>query len=434
MKRLSILFIVLVAPLAINAQNVLLLEDAMKIALENNLNIMMTTNQQQQTINQATYGNAGMLPKVDLSGATSYGSSNTELTIAGNNPPIKNDNAESFSYNGGVGLTYVVFNGLGSINTYNKLKSLADLSAIQLNLTIESTLLQVANVYYEVARQQEQLAIASSSLLVSKERYERVKVGNEYGTVSSLALLNAEVDMNADSSNVLNMELGLNNAKRNLNVLLNREVKTTYSVSTELTIEKAITLEDILQKAKDNNTNLLLTQSNISIAEYDEKIQKAFYMPRVALNANYGYNYSESNASLILSQTSLGLTGGATLAWSLFDGFKRKTALQNAKIALETSELKVQEATLTVERDVMNAFELFQTNLQLLKVEERSVVAAQLNFDRSKELYRQGQITTTQFRTAQLNLNRAKSRLNTTLFTTKMAEISLIRLSGELVK
>jgi outer membrane protein len=415
-----------------NAQDVLLLQDAMKIALENNLGVKMTINQKHQAENMATYGNAGLLPKTDLNAGVSLSATNSNLEFA-SGPPIEDVAAKSLSYNGGVGASYVVFNGLGSLNTYKKLKSQVDLVGIQLNLNIESTLLQVCNVYYEVARQQEQLRIAKNSLFISKERYERVKGGIEYGTVSSLDVLNAEVDMNADSSNVLNMNVGLKNAKRNLNVLLSREVTTEYEVSEVVVVDDTRTIDDIRQKALSNNTNLLLAQSNIPLAEFDQKIQQAFYMPRVSVNASYGYNYSESNASLILSQSSLGFTGGATLAWSLFDGFKKKTAIQNAQIALETNQLKVDEAKLTVDRDVLNAFDLFENSLLLLKVEERSVVTAQLNFDRSKELFNQGQITTTDFRQAQLNLNRAKSRLNTANFTTKMAEIELIRLSGELV-
>ena len=416
-----------------NAQDLLLLENAMKIALENNLGVKMTINQKQQAENLANYGNAGLLPKADLNGGVSLSATNSNLEFAGGTPPIEDVAAQSLSYNGGLGVSYAVFNGLGSLNTFKKLKSQVDIAGIQLNLNIESTLLQVCNVYYEVARQQQQLRIAKNSLDISRERYERVKVGLEYGTVSSLDVLNAEVDMNADSSNVLNMNVGLKNAKRNLNVLLSREVTEQYEVSEVLVVDDARTIEAIQQKALNNNTNLLLAQSNISIAEFDQKIQQAFYMPRVSVNASYGYNYSESNASLILSQSSLGFTGGATLAWSLFDGFKKKTAIQNAQIALETNQLKVDEAKLTVERDVLNAFDLFQNSAALLKLEQRSVAAAQLNFDRSKELFNQGQITTTDFRQAQLNLNRAKSRLNTANFTTKMAEIELIRLSGELI-
>jgi len=416
-----------------NAQEVLLLENAMKIALENNLGVKMIINQKQQAANRATYGNAGLLPKADLNGGVSLGATNSNLEFAGSIPPVEDVTAQSLSYNGGLGFSYAVFNGLGSLNTFKKLKSQVDVAGIQLNLNIESTLLQVCNVYYEVARQQQQLRIAKNSLDISRERYERVKLGLEYGTVSSLDLLNAEVDMNADSSSILNIDVGLKNAKRNLNVLLSRGVTVQFAVSEVLVVDDTRKIEAIREKALNNNTNLLLAQSNISIAEFDQKIQQAFYMPRVSLNASYGYNYSESNVGLILSQSSLGFTGGATLAWSLFDGLKKKTAIQNAQIALETNQLKVEEAKLTVERDVLNSFDLFQNSIILLKVEERSVAAAQLNFDRSKELFNQGQITTTDFRQAQLNLNRAKSRLNTANFTTKMAEIELIRLSGELI-
>lgn len=434
MKIINIVFIFLLTTFSAKAQNVLLLEDAMQIALENNLNIKMTTNQQLQAANQATYGNAGLLPKVDLNGATSYGANKSNVTFAGGFPPIENQAAELFSYNAGVSANYMLFNGLGSINTYYKLQSLSDLNAIQLKLSIESILFQVANVYYEVAKQQEQLEIAKQTLNISKERYKRIKVAQEYGTTSSLFVLNSEVDMNADSSLVLNLNLGLKNAKRNLNILLARDAATEFTVNKEININESILLDSIQQKALANNNNLLLAQTNITVAEYSEKIQKAFYMPKLAINASYGYNYSENSASVILNQNSLGFTGGATLAWNLFDGGKRSTALQNAKIALETSELKVEEAKLTINKDVLNAYDLFQNNLDLLKLEERSAEVAQQNFERSKEMFNQGQLTTTQFREAQLNLSRAKSRLNTTLFTTKMAEISLIRLSGELVK
>ena len=218
--RITGLVVLIFGMLYSNAQEVLLLENAMKIALENNLGVKMIINQKQQAANRATYGNAGLLPKADLNGGVSLGATNSNLEFAGSIPPVEDVAAQSLSYNGGLGFSYAVFNGLGSLNTFKKLKSQVDVAGIQLNLNIESTLLQVCNVYYEVARQQQQLRIAKNSLDISRERYERVKLGLEYGTVSSLDLLNAEVDMNADSSSILNIDVGLKNAKRNLNVLL----------------------------------------------------------------------------------------------------------------------------------------------------------------------------------------------------------------------
>lgn len=432
--RLIVLLVFSMAVILANGQEVLTLEKAIQAAMQNNLGIKVVKNQQQQSENMATYGNAGLMPKLDAQGNGSYSRNLSNMEFAGGVPPIEDVQATSINYGANLQASYTLFNGFGSINTYKKLTAQADISAVQLKLSIESTILQVCNVYYEIARQQEQLNIAQNSLAISRERYKRAKVAQSYGTISSIDMLNAEVDMNADSSNVMNMRLGLNNAIRNLNVLLGKEVTAYYSVEDAIEFEELSNLDEVTKKAVSNNLNLLLAQSNIPIAEYDQKIQKAFYMPRVSVSASYGYSYSQSDASIVLNQSNLGFTGSAALAWNLFDGFKKKSAVQNAKIALETSQLKVAEAKLTVQRDLHNAYEMLRNNLELLELEKRSTEVAGENFERSKSLFNQGQLTTTEFRTAQLNLNRAKSRLNTTKFTTKMAEIELMRLIGELVK
>lgn len=432
MKRIAVTIILMTSATSW-AQPVLRLDDAMKMAVQNNVGLKITTNKQQQTENLATLGNAGLLPKLDLQGGISANESQADVTFAGNNPSIEDAESKSLSYNLSVGASYTLFNGLGSLYSYKRLKSQADVSAIQLRLSLESTLFQVSNVYYEVARQQEQLRIANDLLKVSQERYQRAKVGTEYGTVSSLFLLNSEVDMIADSVTLLQLELGLNAAKRNLNTLLNQPMNTAYTVDVNPIIDKTLNQEGILKKALQNSANLLLAQSEIKLSEYTQQVQKSFYAPRIAINASYGYNYSESNTSVVLNQNSLGITGGASLAWNLFDGLKRNKAIVNAKIALENSILKQDEAKLIVEKDVLNAFDIYQQYLTLIEVEERSVQVAELNFDRSQKLFQQGQLTNTEFRQAQLNLNSAKSRLSTTSFKAKMAEIELVRLSGGFV-
>lgn len=434
MKHLAMITVVLLFALSGNAQQVLTLDDAIKMALQKNHGILVASNQQKQVENSATAGNAGLLPSVDVTGGATYSATTADLEFAGGQPPIEDAEALAFGYNGAVGLNYTLFDGLGSFHSFNKLKSQRDLSAIQTNLTIESTLLQVSNVYYEVARQQVQLEIAKESLKVSQGRRDRLQANLTYGTVSSLDLLNAQVDLNSDSSNVLSLEMGLKSAKRNLNVLMGTENGgVDYTVDENLTINRTVALADLKSKAEQNNVNVLLAQSNITIAEYDQKLQKSFRMPRIGLNASYGYNYQESNASLILNQSSLGFTGGVSLAWNLFDGKRKQTALANAQIALETSEIQKEQAMITVSKDVENAFDLYQNSLVLVDIEQKNLQIAELNFQRSQELYNQGQLTTTEFREAQLNLNRVKSRLNTSRFTAKMAEIELTRLSGELV-
>ena len=69
----------------------------------------------------------------------------------------------------------------------------------------------------------------------------------------------------------------------------------------------------------------------------------------------------------------------------------------------------------------------------VLDLESSSLEAAKLNFKRTQELYHLGQVTTTQFREAQLNLIRAKSSMSWAKYEAKLNEIILMKLSGRLL-
>ena len=89
---------------------------------------------------------------------------------------------------------------------------------------------------------------------------------------------------------------------------------------------------------------------------------------------------------------------------------------------------------LNLENDVTSAFESYKNSLQVMELQKRSVEAAQLNFKRTLELYNLGQVTTTQFREAQLNLIRSRYNLSTAKYSAMLKEIELLRLSGQLIK
>lgn len=423
--------------LAVNfasAQNIVSLEQAFESAMKNNHQIQISALQSDIANNNANPGQAGLLPKVDLTGGYNYSNSNADLTFATGGPPMENLSAESKGYNSSIGMSYVLFNGFGNTYQFKLLQQQDSTANIQEKLSIESTLVQVSNVYLEICRQQEQLKIAMEMLEISKDRLSRLKNAQTYGVANSIDVLNAEVDYNNDQSNLVNIEYALNMAKRNLSLLVNEDLGTNYEVQTELIINGSLIHDELKQKSLKNNSNLLLAQSNITQQEYMEKIQKSFYMPRISINTSYGYSFSESNASLILSNQNLGLTGSVGLAWNLFDGNKRKTAIQNAAILLQTNEIAYDQAKKSVDKDFENTFELYQTQLKLTQLETRNLSVAQANFDKSKALYEKGQLTSLQFREAQINLIRVKNKLNNSTFASKMTEIELKRLAGDLLQ
>ena len=121
------------------------------------------------------------------------------------------------------------------------------------------------------------------------------------------------------------------------------------------------------------------------------------------------------------------------LSWDLFDGGQTSVAIQNAKISKENQQLQKKQIELEVERDIANALGDYENKLYIYRVQEENVLTNQDNFNRSEEQYRLGQISSIEFRQAQINLLDAKTSLNLAKYDAKLAELQLLQLTGQLL-
>ena len=182
--------------------------------------------------------------------------------------------------------------------------------------------------------------------------------------------------------------------------------------------------------------SLLQAQSNIIISDYDIKVSKSGYLPTVGLTGSYGWNRNISAATAFFpgsTTTTDGLSAGINLSWDLFDGGQTSVAIQNAKINKENQQLQKKQIALQVERDIANALGNYENKLYIYRVQEENVLTNQDNFNRSEEQYRLGQISSIEFRQAQINLLDAKTSLNLAKYDAKLAELQLLQLTGQLL-
>ena len=434
MKHNIILIFLLFGALFSNAQEILTLEQAVEKTLNNNLNIKVFRNSIVVAENNTNRGNAGMLPNVTLNGGTNYSNNNTKLEFAGNIAPVEQSGAQSTSNNLSVNLNYTLFDGLAMFYNYDILKASKSQTEIQTRLNIENTLLQVIAGYYEMARLQNQMKIGKEALAISKERYRRAKTYNEFGGSSKIEFLSAEVDLNTDSSAFLNAELAWVNSRRNLNFLMGVENDLMYKVEEDVTLNKDLEIENLFDKAKQNNGGVMNAEYNILISEKQLKTTKSTLLPTIAANASYGYSGSNNEVGIVLSNQNTGFNAGLSLTYPLFRGGVQSTQRQNAQIQLENATLQKELAEKQLVRDLNNAFSTYQNAIRVVELNEQNLETAKLNFNRTKELYDLGKVTNTQFREAQLNFARTKSTLVNSSFQVKLAEADLIRISGSLLE
>ena len=281
---------------------------------------------------------------------------------------------------------------------------------------------------------QENYNISKELLNVSKERYNKIKIQNEFGNVSKLDLLSAEIDLNNDSIKLMNIEYELQIAKNQLNQTLNRNLRSDFLVEDKVDINRNLNYSDLNLETKKNNNNILLGQYMLDISKKDKKINTLSILPKIDISAQYGYNQIESNTSIISDQTSLGLTGFLNFSWDIFDGLAKNKITQNTKIQIESNKLELYAIKQEIEKEFNISHKQYEKNINLINIEKRNQIISEKFFERAKEQFYQGQLSRNDFRKAQIDLSISKNKLNQTLYNAKIAELNLYRLSGKIIR
>lgn len=409
--------------------------EAIALTLNNNYGIAIADNNVLVSENNADLLNSGYLPTVFGLAGMNY-TVEDQRTDRDDGESFVLEGAQSESYNASVNLDYTLFDGLGRLYNFKRLKESYNLSKLEARETIENTMLQLFSVYFEVARLTENVEILEQTLEISKNRVKRAGYQFDYGQNTKLEVLNAEVDVTNDSINLMNTRQSLMNTKRDLNVVLARDLKLNFNVDTLVSFIPKLELDSFLEMAKENNVRLLQSNSNIALSEYDIRISKAQFLPTVGLTGSYGWNESISPASAFFTgstRQNTGFQGGLNLRWNLFDGGSSVTQLKNARILKDNQILLKQQVEIEVQRDIANALGNYENLIAVYNIQEQNVVTNKNNFERSRERFNLGQITSIEFRQAQINLINAETNKNLAKYEAKLAELQLLQQVGQLL-
>lgn len=415
------------------AQTLLSKSEIIKIILESSFDVKVAENAVETAKNNTSIFNSGYLPTLNATAGINYNKDNIAVEFQDGSERSL-DGAKSDSKNAGISLNYVLFDGFN--RKYNISRNQENLNRSQLNAraVLENTLLQAFTAYYEVARLEQNLESLIETLSISKERLVRAQYGFDYGRNTKLDVSNAEVDVNTDSINYLNARQNFSNAKRNLNYILGRNVAPIdYSVDTTLTISVIDDKDAFENQLLTQNVQYLIAQSDVSLRQFDTQITSTNYLPTLSLNGGYNYRKGNNNsASFTASNSSNGLTGGLTFGWNIFDGGLTKTAIQNAKINESTQETLLLQIQNQLQLNFENAWGDFRNKQFIVQAQENNLSTNQLNFERTEEQYRLGQVSSIEFRTSQTNLLIAQTSLIQAKYEAKLAELTLFQLAGKL--
>ena len=430
-KNYLLFLLILATALYSNAQEVLTVEEAVKIALENNYQIKTAKNDLRMDETAVTPGQAGMLPQVTASIVDNNSVQNLSQTRV-DGTEVERDNAKNSNLSYGVALDWTIFDGLRMFANYEQLKETEKLGEAELKQAILGKVGDVMTTYYDLVQQQQQLSALDSTLLISEQRVELAQNRFTIGKASKLEVLNAQVDLNTDKTQMQRQQELHKNTKILLNEQLARDLKIDFKVIPEIFVDQQLNLEELENQVVEENPQLQAEKISKRLSELQLKQIKASRYPSIYVTTGYNIGNSTSELGFSTRSQSNGFNYGFGASLNLFDGFNQNRNEKIGKIALENAEIAIAEQEQSLTSMVNSTYQTYLTNISLMELEEKNESIAKENLDITVEKYRIGIIPTIEFRTAQLNYINAKVRNSNAKYQAKVSEIILKQLAGNL--
>lgn len=420
-------------PLA--GQQVFCLQECVLQGLERNFSIQIARNREQISENNLSLGHAGFLPTVELRAQQSGSLSDVEQQFTdGSSQRVQG--RHNTTGNAGVSMGLTLFDGFRVVTTYRRLETLHELGELSTRLQVEHFISHLASEYFNLIQQQRLLDNLRYAVELSKER---VRIDEErylLGSGSKLQLLQAEVFLNADSSRLERQYEVVRASRIRLNELMALDDLHTDLVLMDTVIEvnPNLVYERLLADAVERNTSLQMAAGNQALSEHDRRIIASRAYPFLSLNAGYGYTYNSFQTGTVSRQQNYGLNYGLTLGVPLYDGANQRRRMRNADLEIENSRLAYEEIMQGIRADMLTIYHAYTNNLRLLVLETQNLSVARETLDIAMERYRLGALSGIELREVQKSLLDAEERLLSVQYQAKIAEISLMQLSGRILE
>lgn len=414
----------------LKAQELLTLDQAIQIGLDNNYGIQISQNRAEIANNNLSLGNAGFLPLIDLTVSQTERIEDSEFIAGGEEQ--SNTDARSSVRNAALNMNWTIFDGLQMFSEYDRLGELKKISDRELRLHMESLAAEIILSFYNIIRISEQVDVLENTLEVSQERIEIEETKFDLGSGSQAELLQAQSDLNADRSALLRENNSLTEAKIYLNELLSRAPGTDFSVSRDIPINRSLMQEELYNLLMAENSELLIARMQLRASEFETRRIRGERYPEISIISGYSYNRNENDGGFIRFNETTGFAVGITARIPIFDGFNTNRRSQNAKINVRNNELELEQSKLRLESDFLALYRSYENNINLVDLEQDNFANAEQTLDIALERFRLGSISSLEFREAQRTFLDAENRLINAKYDAKLAETGLLQLSGQL--
>jgi len=379
----------------------LTLEEAMRLALANNREILVAKEKIEEARQGIKEAKAGYLPRVDLSGTYTRLNEAPSISIPGY-PSIEMGKADS--YLSKLSFSQPLYTG-GRLSYANKGASLyyqkpqEDLKNVQGRITF-----QVKKAFYAVLLAQENVEVTEAALAQAKRHLAVVEDFFRVGVVSKFDLLRTRVEAANLKPDLIQARNNLRLSEENLANLLSLP-SASLKLEGELSFKPAkITLEEAIDKALKERSDLKSLKLQKEMSEVALKLAEAWNKPNLALVGNYQYQNPSGGEDEWGGEWNLNLV----LSIPLFDGWANRARVAQRRSQVKQIDLSLRRLEAGIDLEVKKAFWDVEASEERIYAQEKNIEQAEEALSIAEVRYESGAITNLEVLDAQLALTRVR--------------------------
>lgn len=435
MKQLLVIFTSLCVFVPVKAQDVLTLEECLRLGIENNLFLESSRNEIRKGEHTLSENRAKLLPQINA--------------VAGFNdnfnPPVSVTDGSAYGnpYNVTKTLQYNASAGIQlQMPLYNQTvytavdiaRTMNELNRLSYEKAREDLILQISKMYYLSQNTAEQIALI-------KENISRL---NELSSITQAFYDNGmamEVDVKRVNINLENQRVQYDNAQSMLTQQLNLlKYVIDYPADKEIAlipVDTENTTSVSLTGLDNNQYELQLLQSKQKLAEQQRKMIGQGYIPSLSLTGSWMYSaYTDKAKNWFHSgpsnhwYNSSGI--GLTLRIPIFDGLDKRAKMKKAKIEIENAKLSYENALKNMQTQYLNATNELMNSQRNFRKQKDNYLLAEDVYQVTTDRYREGIASMTEVLQDEMRMSEAQNNYINAHYNYQVTNLSLLKLTGQL--
>ena len=344
--------------------------------------------------------------------------------------PFLDQNSNNNIYGFNTTVSQPLFTGGFNLATYRSAKLGVDLSKESLETAKRDLVLQVRVGYFTILRAEKFLAVAEQQVKNFEAQLEVTQAFFDVGIVPKNDVLLAEVNLANAKQQLVKAANDLATAKASFNILLRREVDTSFEV-VDILAHKAFPLsfEQSLEEALRVRPEIKAAQLNIDQAKENVKIARSGFFPTVSLAGNYGRTSDwwtlgsvHNDVWTVQALATFTLWNWGNTAFKVGENRVKVKQAEDAKAQL------IDSVTLEVKDDYLN----MQVAERNISTAEKSIEQAEENLRMTEERYKYQVSTQTDVVNAVTLLAQARTNYYGALSDFNVAKAQLERAMGRM--